>query len=70
VKHVIRIAKRKYWREIDIWGMIRKMRGIQRYNSIPALTNKDKLAVTDEKKQNYNQKHSWRCIVMTICLGK
>lgn len=48
VGRVKRVAKRKYWREFcesigedieinKIWGMIRKMSGIQRYSSIPVL---------------------------------
>lgn len=61
VRREIRRAKKNYWREFcnkigveieinELWGMIRKMGGIQRNTSIPVLIDDNNIAVTDSDK--------------------
>lgn len=61
VRRVIRMSKRKYWREFcsnigedininEVWSMIRKMGGKQRSNNIPVLVYKGNLVMLDSGK--------------------
>lgn len=61
VRREVRVAKRVYWRAFcsrigeeieinEIWNMIRKMGGIQRYNNIPMLVSNGINAIKDSDK--------------------
>lgn len=60
-RRIIKESKRKYWQNFcssigretqlgEVWNMLKKMKGVYRFNSIPVLIEDGRIAVTEEEK--------------------